>query len=424
MKVCDLKLEKTASRVRAAATVTWEDCGRPPQEIYFETNDVFGSWLSCNPNAFLTMCILPAMHHGEKRVIIDGEICPLLLNGLTVVMNWFQNWFEPNRELVRIEASGRQSPPQRSGARNAAIFMSGGIDSLATLRYNHLNFPPEHPWYIRDGIFIQGQNIESDNSTEAFGSALAALSGVCADAEITLLPIMTNVRVLEESTPFFVKQFQAAILSAAGHAFSSRIAIAYIAASESIGSTLKLNHVQQFQPYGSHPLIDPNYTSSDVRIHHYGAELSRLEKTRLVADWLTGLQNIKVCTRNWPGENCGRCEKCIRTMLALVALGRLDQTRAFKDDDVTESMVRNIELERQSSKNSYTVEESYLELIPALSARGRQDLVRAIEDLIARSRYREPSAFRQGIKKFDQAYMGGTISRLKRFARPRIAVNR
>lgn len=424
MKICDLKVEKTGRRVRAAATVAWEDCDRPAQEIYFETSEAFGSWLSCNPNAFLTVCILPAMHHGEKRVFIDAEICPLLQNGLTVVVNWFQNWFEPDREPVRIEARGWQNSPTLGGPRNAAIFMSGGIDSLATLRYNHLNFPPDHPWYIRNGIFIQGQNIESDNRAEAFDRALAALSEVCTDARITLLPIMTNVRELEPSTHFFIKEFHGAILGAAGHVFVNRIAIAYIAASESISSTLKLNKIHQFQPYGSHPLIDPNYASSDLRIHHYGAELSRLEKTRLVADWKTGLENLRVCQKKWPGENCGRCEKCIRTMLALLALDRLDKTSAFKDNDVTESMLRNIELEHQNSKTSYTVEESYLELIPALAAKGRKDLVRAIEDLIARSRYREPSHLKEGVKKFDQRYMRGTLSKLTRSARVRFPSNR
>jgi hypothetical protein len=55
-----------------------------------------------------------------------------------------------------------------------------------------------------------------------------------------------------------------------------------------------------------------------------GADMSRFEKTRLVAAWDAGLQNIKVCTRNWPGANCGECEKCLRTMLALTALNALN----------------------------------------------------------------------------------------------------
>lgn len=416
MKIDNFQVDKKGSKVRVAATATWEDSDRPVQEIYFETSEAFGSGLSCNPHAFLVACILPAMHHGEKRIFIDAEIDPVLVNGLAVVMNWIQNWFEIDREIVRIEAKSKTSPNIPSKPRNAAIFLSGGIDSLSALRYNHLNFPIEHPWYIRDGIIIHGQNIESDNRPETFERAVTALSEVSADAGITLLPVVTNIREIEPDTQFFIKQFHGAILAATAHALSERISIAYIAASDSIPSTLKLQKVQHFAPWGSHPLIDPNYGSSDLLIRHDGAELSRLDKTRLVADWHAGLQNIKVCQPNWPGENCGRCEKCIRTMLALIAIDRLDKTRAFSDNDLSESIVSNVQLERQHTKESYTVEYDYLELIPLLMKKGRDDLARGIEHIIRMSRYPDPT-FKERVKGFDRRYLGSTISKLKRLSK-------
>jgi hypothetical protein len=416
MKIDDLRLEKSNGSIRAAAKVVWEDNDRPPQEIFFETTETVDSEFFCEPAAFLVACVLPAMHHGEERVFIDAEICPLLQNGLTVAMNWFNCWFERHRKIVPIEAKRRANTDTSKKQRNAAIFFSGGIDSLSALRYNHLTFPKSHPWYIRDGIIIYGQNIESDNRPETFDKALSALREVSNDAGIALVPIMTNVRELEPDTNFFMKEFHGAIMAAAAHALIGRISIAYIAASESIQSTLKLHNVLHFQPYGSHPLIDPNYGSSDLRIHHYGVELSRLDKTRMVADWPIGLQNIKVCQENWPGENCGRCEKCIRTMLALIALDRLDQTRAFKENDLSESSVQNVYIQRQTSANSYTVEDYYLELIPALSEKKRYDLVRGIKRIINESRYVDQRSLRARVSRYDEKYLGGALSKLKRVA--------
>lgn len=66
MKIENLRLENHNDLARAAATVVWEDCDRPTQEIYFQTTKEFAQDLSCNPHAFLVSCIMPAMHHGEK----------------------------------------------------------------------------------------------------------------------------------------------------------------------------------------------------------------------------------------------------------------------------------------------------------------------------------------------------------------------
>ncbi len=374
MRIENLRSEKRGDNIRFTGKVVWEDSDRPAKEIYFETSEDFLDGSSCNPDAFIIACTVPAMHHGEKRISVDAEIDPALENGLYVVMSWFQNWFEPDREIVHIEAKGKKNGEVRRRPGRAAIFMSGGIDSLASLRHNHINIPVDHPWYIRDGIFIEGQNIESDTRPETFERALDALSEVCSDAGISLLPVITNIRELEPDTHFFLKQFQSAILSSVAHTLAGRISMACISASESIPSTLKLQKIQHFQPYGSHPLIDPNYGSSDLVIRHVSPELTRLDKTRLVADWNAGLQNIKVCPANWPGKNCGRCEKCIRTMLALIALGRLEKTHAFPYDDLSEDEVSNVRIERQQTAHSYSVEYDYLELIPHLITRGRNDL--------------------------------------------------
>ncbi|MCK4785576.1 MAG: hypothetical protein KAV87_17615, partial [Desulfobacteraceae bacterium] len=170
---------------------------------------------------------------------------------------------------------------------------------------------------------------------------------------------------------------------------------------------LSLLKRQNLKPFGSHPLTDPNYSSSELRIRHGGLTLSRLDRTKLIVDWDVALQHIKVCQPNWPGENCGQCEKCVRTMLALVALGALDKTGAFPHNDVSEEMVSKIKIKRPLIENSYSVEDDYLELIPFLRKRGRHDLVRAIERLI--ERYRNPE--------------GSIIDRIRRYSRKRFKSN-
>lgn len=409
MKIQNLRSEKNGNRHRVAATVTWENCDRPTQELYFETDQRFARDLSCNPHAFLVGCLLPAMHHGEERVFTDAEICPELRDGLFTAMNWIRHWYyRPDRKLVRIEAKTRSSLPTPGTPERTGLFFSGGIDSLATLRANRLNFPFEHPGSIKDGLLIYGQNIESDNRPGSFERAVSTLSDVARDAGITLIPVYTNIRDLNKDTKFFLAQFHGAILSAVAHAFARRLTLVSISASDSI-PTLSLVNRQFFRPNGSHPLIDPNYSSCDLRIRHDGVTLSRLAKTKLVADWDAALQNIKVCGPNWPGENCGRCEKCVRTMLALLALGVLDKTNAFPEDDVSEELLSKISIKKPIVKNDYTVRDDYLELIPPLAEKGRHDLVRIIKRKLARR-----PGWKKRIKQFDGKSLNGNLVRFKR----------
>ena len=413
MKIENLRSERKGNRARIAARVSWEDCDRPTQEVYFETEEEFAHGLSCNPHAFLVGCILPAMHYGEERVYIDAEICPELREGLMTAMSWIRHWYyQSDREPVRIDAKVRSRLLNARTPQRAASFLSGGIDALALLRANRFNFPLQHPGSIKDGLIIYGQNIESDNRPETFEQAVTALSRVARDAGLTLIPVYTNIRYLNKDTEFFIAQFHGAILASVAHAFTRRFTAVSIAASGDIASFSAPSR-QNCSPYGSHPLLDPNYSSSDLRICHDGLRLSRFAKTKLVADWDIALQNIRVCKPNWPGKNCGRCEKCVRTMLALVALGVLDKTQAFSEDDVSKEMVSTIRIKKQTAQRGFTIEDSYVELITPLAKKGRDDLVEAIEDLRARAHYRE-TAFKARIKRFGREYFHSSLARFKR----------
>jgi hypothetical protein len=411
MRIENLRSEKKGDRARVAATVSWEDCDRPTQEVYFETDEAFADSLSCNPHAFLVGCIVPAMHYGEERVFLDAEICPELREGLITAMSWLRHWYyDPDRQLVRIEAKTRSDLPTPRTPERAGFFFSGGIDSLATLRSNRLNFPLEHPGSIKDGLLVYGLEIDEP---EAFEHVMSSLSKVARDAGVTLIPVYTNVRCLDDDWGFWEYEWQGAVFSAIAHAFSQRLTVVSVASSDDIPS-LGLVNSKMFQPLGSHPLIDPNYSSSDLRIRHDGIALSRLDRARLVADWDVALQNIRVCNKSERYRsgmlNCGRCEKCVRTMLELLALGALDKTRAFPVDDVSEELVPARRLE---PGEEYGVAIYYLELLPHLAERGRHDLVRAIEYRIAVYLDREPG-WRGRIKRFDRKYLDGNLARFKR----------
>lgn len=399
MRIENFRSEKEGNMPRVTATVIWEDCDRPAQEFYFGTDQAFAEDLTCNPHTFLVACGIPALHHREERVFIDAEICPELRDGLITAMAWIHHWYyEPDHKQPRIEAKIQAKAQSSRTAERAGFFFSGGIDSLATLRANRLNFPLEHPGSIKDGLLVYGLEVYEP---ESFEHVVNSLSHIAQDAGITLLPIYTNIRCLNDDWTFWEHEWEGAVFSSIAHAFGQRLTLAYIASTYDIPN---------MRPLGSHPLIDPNYSSSDLRIRHDTITLSRLAKTKLVADWDVAFNHIRVCNMTQhiqPGMlNCGKCEKCVRTMLALVGLGVLDQTRAFPVSDISEELVQSVV---RLGETTYPL---YDELIPYLVERQRHDLVRAIEEKIAVYLDREPG-WKGRIKRFDRRHLNGNLVKYK-----------
>jgi len=405
MKIEDLRVEEQGTRTRVMATVSWEDCDRGRQEIYFETEKPFAEGLSCNPHAFLIAAVIPALWCGEQRVYLEGEVSPELQDGLNAIMSLFKHWYGLARDVVRIEAKTISTRPSLRTAERAGAFFTGGIDSLATLRTNRLAFPPSHPGSIKDGIIVYG--LEMDRP-EAFDHVWNCVAKVAEDAKITLIPVYTNIRYLHDDWTFWYDAYMGAALAAVAHALIKRLTIVSIASDYDIPN---------LRPHGSHPLVEPNFSSYDLRIKYDGITLSRLAKTRLVADWQVALQNIRVCNKTEyyrPGMlNCGQCEKCIRTMLALLASDALKKTGAFPQTDVSEGLVRaNVRLNDR-------IAPFYEELIVPLEEKGRDDLARAIKRKLAFRR--GEIGWKDRLRRFDRRYMDATLARFARVIHARLS---
>jgi hypothetical protein len=404
LKIEKLRLESKEGRARAAAKVVWEDCDRPTQELFFETDIEFADGFSCNPHAFLVGCILPAMRYGEKRIFVDAEICPELRDGLMTVMSWMRHWYYgEEKALVQIETKKRSSPPIPRRQERAGVFFSGGIDSLATLRANRLNYPLEHPGSIKDGLVVYGLEVFEE---EKFDHVLNSMSEIARDAAITLIPVYTNIRNVgpeDEGTfwSFWAYEFMGAAFGAIAHTFSKRLNRVMISSCHDIPNVM---------PYGSHPMINPNYSSTDLSIKHFGITLSRFEKTRLISDWDVALRHLRVCNESLkyrPGAlNCGECEKCLRTKVALLALGVLERTSAFADNEISPERVQ------KTVRLSKATVGLYKELLAPLSENGYQDLVRVIKRRITDYKWRQRTI--QPIRKFDHKYLNDSLVGLKR----------
>jgi hypothetical protein len=396
MRIVNIRTESADARTRAVGTVTWEDCGRPSRDVYFETTEEFGGHLSVDTDSFLAAATMAAFAYGEKRLSVEGEICPVLSDGLVTAMTLVSHWYRLSRKPVVLQGKTRSTGGPRPSEKRAAVFLSGDIESLATLRANRLNYQPRHPATVRDGFVVYGL----DDQPPALEPRLASLSALARATDLTLIPISTNLRSLDSSCEAWSDLSGAAGFSSIAHAFKPRIGRAHIAATADIPN---------LSPHVSHPLLDPNYSSADVAIRHDGVALSWLAKTRLVAEWDVALATLRVCHRSEdvaPGYlNCGACEPCLRALLALLALGALERAITFPPIDLSEELVMTtVELH---GRNAHV----YRELVAPLQEIGRHDLARSIQHKL--DRYLA-ARWRRSLASLERHYLDGRLRRIRR----------
>ena len=397
MKIEKFRIEKNGINSRTVATIKWEDNDRPLQDIYFETEESFSSALSCGPEPFLAAALTPALWAGEGRILIQDEVCPEMLSNVRVAARFFQHWFGFEKNTGVIEAKSRPHVRDVLQAKSAALFFSGGLDSLAALRENRLGFSPEHPGWIKDGLLVYGLEVENE---EPFRHVKDSLKELAQAADVNLITVSTNIRSLNPDWGFWWKGYMGPALCAIGHALSNRLASVVVACDY---------EVEHLKHHGSHPVIEPNFSSHDFRVRYDGVTLSRLEKARLVAEWEPALRFLRVCNKPQfyqAGQiNCSECEKCIRTMLELLVAGALDRTTAFGCQEISAELILGKSFITESTLLYYE------ELIAPLEEMGRHDLVEAINVLMAR--YRGEIGWKGSILKIDRKYLNGGLRAIK-----------
>jgi hypothetical protein len=364
-----------------SATVSWEDREYPDQELFFETADgefVRGPNEPC-ADAFLAACFPVAAIHGEARVRIEGQPCPMLVEGLYTAHCWWTSWGGRSSPMPSIEASGQAGRKAFTGVRRGVAFLSGGVDGLHMLMRNHRLYSPDDPAYIRDALFIHGFDIgkRARNPEDArFRAALRHLEPLAAQAGLRLISCRTNLRHLPSKPDFWYYRHNGAALAAVGHAAIAGAAFLYIAASHDIANPV---------PIGSHPAVDGLFSSQRVTVIHEGARFSRFQKVRELAGWPNALAALRVCPSD-PGDelNCRICEKCLRTRLELLAAG-VEETAALGPS------LTPIELWNDLGPVGDRAI-TYEDLLPPLRARGLAALCEVLEAKL--KAYREGNGYR------------------------------
>ncbi|MCT9625608.1 hypothetical protein HWD94_10775 [Pseudarthrobacter equi] len=299
--------------------VSWEDSSRPDLEVYIAVPAMHGHLIAPNDHVSLLGALPTAARYGEKSITVPSAD-PWLLEGLEVVQTYFELWQQI--EPVTIETNAVRSA-KLGEQRGSAVFLSGGIDSLSTLRRNTELFPAGHIGRVTHALHV---DLAGPEKLEDLGESISeremifvhSLEKAGADVGVEVVPVLTNLRALDgyDFNTDWMFHSHGTVLSAVAHAFDKAFCRVLIASSYDAA---------HLSPWGSHPLIDGRLSSSTFAITHHNEQYSRQGKVEIVAGWPAGLESLDVCFEWFDREagrrNCGACEKCQRTIAGLMIAG-------------------------------------------------------------------------------------------------------
>jgi len=370
MRLTEVKLIESKERIRVSGMITWVNAkrGSVPRkiipygtansfigdygtganevELYFEYPREYADFVSDSADAFAVAMLLPSMLAGDPLEIVP-PISPRLADNLVGIRDIFSTWIPEFQRLpIVVEAKSYQDVNFARTGRTASLF-SGGIDSFFTalrrLRVEPLPSPLTH--------LLNMQGIEQPfHKLENVADSNKRILHIAEELGVKCIIGGTNLRTIFPL--HWERYFFGSGLSAT--ALSLQKGFDYVC----LPSDFTYNHQV---PRGSTPLTDERFSTESLRIVHDGAETTRAKKTANILEWETNLvlDSLRVCYLNAGGNyNCGHCYKCVRTAVALKAVGLWEKADTFRDkstkhwpgviwDDHPVLVLENLELARE-----------------------------------------------------------------------------
>ena len=291
-------------------------------EAYFETGGDVPFLEENLGDLWVAPAMVMAMRQGAALKLAD-PISPGRREDLGIIQDVFATWY-PDR-MTRVPLRVRKGTPipripLRDDQRVGGACFTGGVDSFYTLIRNGRN---------RIGALVYGHGLDVPEAQSPFQDKVErVLDSVARDTGVPVLSARTNLRrVLSWGSARWGNDGHGAALASLGTVLSSRLRTLRVPSTHSYLDNM---------PWGSHPLLDHRWSTNRLKIIYDGAGADRVEKTDFIAHDPLAQRHLRVCFSQFEALNCGRCEKCVRTMLTLEIAGTLDKFANFEPLDLSE----------------------------------------------------------------------------------------
>jgi hypothetical protein len=346
-------------------SVTIEHPEHSRKRLWYRLLLDYSSFITPSFDSFVVATLLTAMSQSTD-LVVHGEVSPSLLQNLAEFQAAWTCWCPEKYQSIAILAEVEREQPQDNISKAISAF-SGGVDSCFTAFRHRKADSTRVQRPLKAGLMVHwiGRPLKQQ---QVFNLTTKKSKAMLDSLGMELIPMATNFR---ELMPHNWDDFH-------GSAIASCLMLLQRGYTSGLIASSDPYHALNL-PYGSNPITDPLLSSNTFQILHDGAAFTRIEKIREISQWPEALENLMVC---WEGSqadrNCGRCEKCIRTILGFRVMG-IDLPACFEQDP-TDHQVFGIKALKKSQ---------LIELYPILAAAKAADIsdtwVKALDQCIKRN---------------------------------------
>ena len=322
--------------------------------------------ISDSGNPWLAALLPLAATLGED-LTINLPLDPRLVDGVGDILRFWNAFEEMKTSIISIIPKDGLKVLDHY-PHDSASFFSSGVDAF----YTAYKRPR-----AKYKILIHGFDLDISKEKE-FEQHFDRISKLVDQMDNKIVPIKANIRHTRWKETRWQALSHGSALAGIGLLFEKHFSEVFVPSSTSDYTDLGI--------WGSHPLLDPLFSTSRTSIITDGDGVTRFDKVKYISQFKLVTDNLHVCIRGKDGTgqdevNCSHCEKCFRTIITLDLAGVIDQSKLFDQskynyDEVYKVFVVDI-----------STTEEYRAMAEEAKKQGKQELSDGIYKAIRRSKW-------------------------------------
>lgn len=327
LTISNIRKEQHDEWIRLVVDIDFGDIETPFLEktIYFAVKNENADMLTDETyDAFVLIPLYLAMYF-QTDLHICGKISKQLYQNIKWYIQQILCDFSDELTKVNLIVDGFTSIKERGTLIGAGI--SCGVDSLSTIYDHFIN--EKDPEYRINSLFIFNcgthGDYENPASHQLFEKRYELNKKAADELKLPVFQVSSNVhafthKIGEQKMGYF------AICSCI-FSLQKKIVKYYISSGDSYQESKAFaQNEHDFDLFGfAESYLVPLLQTEHMQLIIDGCQYQRSQKTENIADWEIAQMHLNVCVNTTDGTNCCICSKCMRTLVVLDVMGKLEK---------------------------------------------------------------------------------------------------
>ena len=335
MRISNLRLENRYSDVALVADVESKKFGKTT--IWVSASKEYESWLCIDRyDGFLLALLYPAMAYGEN-IEVDGIVSKRLLRNIMRHVQEILVAYNHRLNKVKIEVKGTSSEVIKT-AKHIGTGFTGGVDSFSTIYENYV-LENDAEYKIDTLVFLNVGSHGHFWQDEAYQKTMFQnrYEFLKSYPNVINLPfIQVNSNIHSYYSEWNFSRFHILATLSAILTVQQKIKKYYFASAVG-GYDVWIDKAKEYRDTSANSYntdiavfteayLLPLLSTETIELVSDGLQYTRVEKTIGITDYPLSKQFLNVCLESEPQKkNCGQCYKCLRVLMTLQVVDKLDE---------------------------------------------------------------------------------------------------